>query len=202
MFERPSPEQMTGLSTGDFDLGFVAAGTPQIEGCETLLVERAAYVAAVPADWPLARRETISLAELAEQPFILPPALYAPQSSATMAMFKSIGVMPHVAQEATQTNTTISLVGAGLGCSLVMATAALTQSRNVRFVAVQDVAAYGRWELIMAWRPDPPQQPRQGLRGLHRRLRARPSPAARPRRALGLTPPLHAKCSRRYLPRK
>ena len=153
LFERASPDQITGIMAGDFDIGFVVAGTPRPAGCETMLVERAPIVAAIPADWPLAQQASVSLAQLAEQPFILPPQRYAAQFSETIAMFERVGVSPLVTQEATQTSTTISLVGAGLGCSLVMATASLAGWRNVCFVPIEDEVAYPLWELAMAWDP-------------------------------------------------
>ncbi len=152
LLEHPSPEQMRGLQAGDYDIGFVTAfGTADGSGCETLLVERASFMAAVPADWPLGQDGTISLAELAKQPFIQPPQQYAAQANLANAMFKHLGVMPHVVQEATQTNTSLSLVGARLGCSLVMATAQLLQPRNVRFLRILDDVPYARWELMMTW---------------------------------------------------
>jgi DNA-binding transcriptional LysR family regulator len=101
----------------------------------------------------LAGRKSISLAELAEQPFILPPRKYTEQSE-TLNLFKNIGVVPRVEQEASQTNTTLSLVSAGIGCSLVMATAALQAIRNVKFLRVEDDLSHSTWEMAMAWHPD------------------------------------------------
>jgi DNA-binding transcriptional LysR family regulator len=153
LLEHPSPEQMRGLQAGDYDIGFVTVfGTDQGNGCETLLIERTPFVAAIPAGWPLGENGGISLAELAEQPFIQPPQQYAAQLLQTRSMFKQAGTMPHVVQEATQTNTSLSLVAAGLGCSLVMATAQLLQPRNVRFLRILDnVPSPPCWELMMSW---------------------------------------------------
>ena len=116
-------------------------------------MERSSFVAAVPADSPLARCKSVSLAELAQQPFILPPTKYTERSE-TLNLFKSAGVVPRVEQEASQTNTTLSLVSAGLGCSIVMATAALQAIRNVKFLPIKDELSHARWEMAMAWHPD------------------------------------------------
>lgn len=62
--------------------------------------------------------------------------------------------MPHVTQEATQTNTTMGLVGAGLGCSLVTASVAHVLPRNVRLLRIEDHVAQAHWELLMVWHPD------------------------------------------------
>lgn len=154
LFERSSPEQFPGMLARDFDVGFVTPFTTRPGGCDTLLVERTQIVAAVPADSPLARHSYIRLAQLAEQPFIMPPQRSAAPSLEPLTTFKALGLMPTITQEATQTNTTISLVGAGLGCSVVMATAALMQSRNVRYLPIRDEIAFPVWEMVMAWLPD------------------------------------------------
>ena len=161
LIETSSPAQISGICAGDFDIGFLVSGTQIDNSCETMVVERALNVAAIPADWPLAQQDSITMAELAEQPFIMPPRKYAmlpqqyaAQASETVNMFKRAGVMPHVTQEAQQTNTTLSLVGAGVGCSLVMATAALAQPRNVKFLPVEGAASYHPWEMVMVWHPE------------------------------------------------
>ena len=154
LFEKASPDQMPGMLAGEFDVGFVTAATDQIERCETLLVERSAFLAAVPSDSALAQCTSVSLAMLAEQEFISPPRKFAPQGYDALSMFKSAGVIPKVTQEATQTNTTLSLVSVGLGCGIVAGTAALRQTPNVTFLPITDMPAYMRWELVMVWRPD------------------------------------------------
>jgi DNA-binding transcriptional LysR family regulator len=78
----------------------------------------------------------------------------APQGYDVLSMFKSAGVIPKVTQEATQTNTTLSLVSVGLGCGIVAGTAALRQTPNVIFLPITDMPPYMRWELVMVWRPD------------------------------------------------
>lgn len=138
LFELPSAEQVAGIETGDYDIGLCTGATALVAECESLVVERAPFVAGIPADWPLAQYPEVSLLDLAEQPFIQSPQKYQAQVTENMEMFRNLGVMPRVVQEATQTNTTLSLVGAGLGWALVTATAALAQPRNVRFLPIVD----------------------------------------------------------------
>ena len=154
LFEKASPEQMPGLLAGDFDVGFVTSATEHLERCETMLVERAPFVAAVPVTSPLADEAAITLAQLAEEDFISAPQKYVPQSFDTLSMFKSAGVVPRVTQEASQTNTTLSLVGVGLGCGVVASTAALRAPPGVAFVPISDMPSYLRWEMLMVWPPD------------------------------------------------
>ena len=149
--EKASPEQVPGILAGDLDIGFVTSGTAYIEGCETLLVERAAFVAAVPADSELAQRKSMTLAMLAEQDFISAPRRYAPYSYDALSIFKTTGLIPRITQEATQTNTTLGLVGAGLGCGIVAGTAALRRPPNVTFLPITDLPTHLRWEMVMVW---------------------------------------------------
>lgn len=153
LVERSTPEQLDNIRAGTFDVGFITAGISH-EECESAVVERARLVAAVPADSPLAERRSISLALLAEQPFLLPPQKYAAQSE-LLTVFKHAGLAPRVTQETNQINTALSLVGAGFGCSLAMATAALSQPRNVAFVPIEDDSGLVPWEMAMVWNPRP-----------------------------------------------
>jgi DNA-binding transcriptional LysR family regulator len=144
---------MEGILAGAFDIGFVSGGTEIYGDCETMLMERTPAIAAVPADWKFAEQDSTNLSQLAEQPFIRPPQKYTAQSTDLLGLFKRVGVMPDVVQESSQTNTTLSLVGAGLGCSLVMATAALNQPRNVKVLPLEDSLPGRHRELMMVWNP-------------------------------------------------
>lgn len=154
LFEAASPAQVEGILAGDFDIGFMVGGTATGTECETMVMERAPLLAAVPASWKLAEQSSISLEQLAEQPFIRPPPKYSPHPTEMFNIFKRVGVMPVVVQEARQTNTALGLIGAGLGCSLVMATAALAKPGNVKFLPIDDLPTYRRWELMMVWHPE------------------------------------------------
>lgn len=152
--ELASPLQVAPILAGNCDVGFVSRNTKGIEDCETFEVERGSLVAAVPAHWPLASRECVTLADLAEYPFILPPKQdYALGSEATIALFRKAGVMPHITQSETHVSSTFALIGAGLGCGMTTGTAAVTNPHNVRFVPILDGAAAPDWSLKMIWRP-------------------------------------------------
>ena len=154
LFERSSPQQLEGILRGEFDIAFLHPSIDLLEGGERKLVERARFVAAVPAEWPLAAQPSVTLAELATQPMIMPPHKEAPSRVAEMmTAYRGVGTMPHIAQEAMQTNSTLGLVAAGMGCATVPGSAALTGRRGVAFRPITDIPAYWRWELEMAWRP-------------------------------------------------
>lgn len=153
LYERTSPDQIAGLAAGDFEVAFATLAIGDATGCETMVVEQAPFVAAVPADWPIARRESLTLAELAEQPFISASPEFRPLVLEQFDMFKSVGVMPQVVQETSQTYTSLSLVSASMGCCVVTATAALILPRNVVLLPIVDDVTYAYWQLLMVWRP-------------------------------------------------
>lgn len=154
LFEQPSPAQMQALTAGDIDVGFLAEESQNDGACETLIVERAPLVAAMPSHWPLAKRASVSLAELAEYPFILPPTQkYTDNPNEMLALFTKAGVLPTITQESTHAQTTISLVAAGLGYSLITATATLTTPRKVAFVPIEEFGGQPQWGIMMAWKP-------------------------------------------------
>ncbi len=140
--------------SGDCDVGFVSSTTKGIDDFESLTVENAPLVAALPKDWAVAARKSISLAELAEYPFILPTRLdYAMETDAIIALFRKAGVMPHVTRGDIHVSTTFTLVGASLGCTVTTGTAALAAPPNVRFIPISDIPASPTWGLKMIWRP-------------------------------------------------
>lgn len=153
LFERSSSDQVASLESGDFDVGFVQSSVARPSGLDAFTVEKAPTVAVVPASLPLADQDSVTLEDLADQPFIMPSARYLGQISDTLAVFAQKGLALNVTQEALQTNTTISLVGAGIGCSLVPATAALAHTRNVRFLPIAD-ASLPPMEIVMLWKTD------------------------------------------------
>ena len=60
LYETPSPEQVNGILAGDFDIGFITKGIAH-GGCESMLVERSRFVAAVPANSALADGDSVSI---------------------------------------------------------------------------------------------------------------------------------------------
>jgi DNA-binding transcriptional LysR family regulator len=154
LFELPSPEQMKGLRDGRFDVAFVAPTPDLPEAGDQFIVERSELIAAVPSSSPLAHRTSLHLAELCDEPMIVPAASESPtRISAGQVAFRSVGFVPQVVQEASQANTRLSLVAAGIGSALVPATAASTGRRGVVFIPVVDMPPSTRFELAIAWQP-------------------------------------------------
>ena len=88
---------------------------------------------------PLAERDAIALHEAAQEPFIMYPRAKVPGLSAlAMMRCQASGFAPRVAQEATQVQTIMSLVAAGLGVGLVAGVARQAVPRGVVCLALTD----------------------------------------------------------------
>ena len=121
LHERSTSDQIRALAAGATDLGLapLPVGDADVE-IEVLV--REPTVAAVPASHPLARARELTLGLLAEYPFVLFPREQAPgYHDLLMTSVTSAGTPPRVIQQASETQTIIGLVAAGVGVSLVPA---------------------------------------------------------------------------------
>lgn len=81
-------------------------------------------VAALSADHPLARQDRVSVSELAQTPFVLFPRHLCPRTyELVLRVCAQAGFVPEVGQEAASLSSVTVLVAAGLGVSLVPASA-------------------------------------------------------------------------------
>lgn len=135
--EDATRQMVQALREARLDAAFIRSSTADLTGLviEPLLEEP--MVAAAPADHPLAAQGRIALADLAGETFILyrRPAgqgLY----DAIIAACHAAGFSPAVGQEAPRLPSTLSLVGAGLGVSIVPAS---MRHMNVEGVAYLDL---------------------------------------------------------------
>jgi DNA-binding transcriptional LysR family regulator len=81
---------------------------------------REPIVAALPQGHTLARRAAVKLKELASEPFVLFHRSQQPgYADVVLAVCAAAGFQPRLAQEATEVQTAIGLVGAGFGVCLV-----------------------------------------------------------------------------------
>ena len=111
---------MAGLVDGLIDIGLVRSPAPNYPSVATVIVQDNHYVAALPENHPKARKVNLRLADLADEPFIMPSPL---DGSATyMSMMHACahaGFVPNIVQEASQAQTIVALVESGLGVALV-----------------------------------------------------------------------------------
>lgn len=156
--ESSTGELMQDVREGRVDAAFVrgAHGADRGVAVENVLEE--SMLAAFPADHPRVKRrarQRIALFELAEESLILyrrhsGPGLY----DAIIATCRAAGFSPRVTQEAPRILSTLSLVAAGLGVSLVPASLRRVNIEGVVYVNVAGPVKL-RAPLTLIWRDAP-----------------------------------------------
>ncbi|HEY8456757.1 MAG TPA: LysR family transcriptional regulator [Actinopolymorphaceae bacterium] len=153
-------QQLEALQSGALDAGLLRpqqpAGTPIDRlGLEVVVLERNSMVVALPAAHPLAARDEVALADLADQPFVL----YTKEPGSTgydliLDHCRRAGFTPDVVQHAKDAPTIVALVAAGLGVSLLIGPPPPIDPALVVYRPPRD--ALPTWDLGLAWAPENP----------------------------------------------
>ena len=153
--ESANLELLAMVESGDLDVGLVRYPTGSASSLLFEIVERDVFCAVVPSAHVLAAKERLTLHELAREPFVDYASTHVPGLHAmVMLVFQQAGLTPHVAQEATQVQTVISLVQSGMGVALVPSVSARLAARDVVFRPVRGLPASAGISLAMATRAD------------------------------------------------
>jgi DNA-binding transcriptional LysR family regulator len=130
--------QLEMIGEGLLDVGFLRLPIENRKEIAVTTVHREAFVAVLPSWHSLSAKKEIRLRELKGNPFVLYAREYAPGFHDLLTgMLSNAGVIPNVVQTAGEMSTVISLVDAGVGVSVVPASAA---KRIVSKVAVCSLA--------------------------------------------------------------
>jgi DNA-binding transcriptional LysR family regulator len=143
-----TPEQIAALGAGEIDVGFVRlpVSDPRLI-VRPVLDERLVAALGPRSPW----NPRLGLHSVAAEPFIIiSRARSASFYNHALGMCAASGFTPRVVQEANELFTVLSLVGAGLGVSLVPRSAALMRLPGVRFRDVKQREA--AWNIGLAWR--------------------------------------------------
>lgn len=150
--EESTAAQLVGLRSGEFDVGFLREPPRDPElTTETLMKEN--LVLAISKRHPLASRKRLRLSDLAHEDFVLfPPDLTPGLYARVLAVCAEAHVQPRIVQTSREIQTTISLVEAGLGVTIVPESVQQMAWRTVRYVPIRSPNAATR--IDVAWRPD------------------------------------------------
>jgi DNA-binding transcriptional LysR family regulator len=119
--EMVTADQVSALLRDDLDIGFVRGVDPDPR-LQSEAVAREPLRMALPRDHRLAGRARVPLRALADEPWVLFPRAIAPQLHAqVLRLCDAAGFAPRVVQESREVSTTIGLVGAGVGVTIVPA---------------------------------------------------------------------------------
>ena len=145
-----TPEQVNALGEGAIDVGFVRLPVADRRlQMRPVIHERLVAALGPRSPW----RRQLGLRSVAAEPFIIiARARSASFYDHALSICAASGFAPRVVQEANELFTVLSLVGAGLGVSLVPRSAALMRLPGVRFREVNLPEA--AWNIALAWRRD------------------------------------------------
>jgi DNA-binding transcriptional LysR family regulator len=150
--EMTSRPQVEALRKGQIDAGFLRPPV-SAAGLRLETIVREPFVLVVPEDHQLAARRSVAVSELAHEAFVLFPrnnggSLY----DQTLAACTQAGFVPTTQQEAMEIPTILGLVAAGIGVSLVPASAQNLHRAGIVYKRLRDTTA--RAEMAVAWRAD------------------------------------------------
>jgi DNA-binding transcriptional LysR family regulator len=136
--ERQSTELAIGLREGRIDAAFLRPPLETEERITLHLLEEEEMVVALPSGHALAKRKEIDLPELEKETFILYPRAVRPGlADAVVSACEKVGFTPQVQQYAPQLSSTINLVAASLGISIVPRSMQELQPHAVSYVRLQ-----------------------------------------------------------------
>ncbi|QND15865.1 LysR family transcriptional regulator [Rhizobium leguminosarum bv. trifolii] len=141
---------MQKLERGELDATFMRPGLDDPAGIRLRRLPDELMVIALPASHPLARRSSVPLAALAEEPFILFPRLVGLSlyDDVVLACRKA-GFELTVAQEAPQISSVVNLVAADLGVSIVPASISQIKLEGVAYRPIEGPPAVARLALAI-----------------------------------------------------
>lgn len=117
--EMAAAEQMDALLAGALDIG-VMRGTTADPRLHADPLAREPLRIALHRDHPRATAARVPLAALGAEPWVLFPRAIAPQlHDAVLGLCRAAGFLPRVVQESREVYTTVGLVGAGVGVTIV-----------------------------------------------------------------------------------
>ncbi|HEY0328414.1 MAG TPA: LysR family transcriptional regulator [Rhodopseudomonas sp.] len=139
------------LLSGRLDLAIVRPPEHPDKRLELSLLFYETAVVAVSDQHPLAARKRLTIADLAEQPLIVPERRARPHShDLTAKLFAEAGLEPRIAQIADEKQTIVNLVAAELGVAIVPKWTSRMAARGVRYVRLA-ASDMNRLPLAAAW---------------------------------------------------
>jgi DNA-binding transcriptional LysR family regulator len=128
------------LEARRIDVGLVRLPVMNRADLDIAVIERDVLMVGLPAEHPLAGRDALDLADLANEPFVV----ISPHSVLHTVVYivcQQAGFKPRVAQEANQLLTVLSLVQSGLGVTLVPSRLRRFAPDSVKLIPLTDPVA-------------------------------------------------------------
>ncbi len=163
--------QPSALASGEIDIGFTRSVPPEFR--KTLSSEvffREPIVAVLPRGYALEKEETIQLAQLAGEAFILCAREGAPELfDAIVSLCRRAKFSPRIVDSPRQWQSVLTMVEAGEGVALVPASVQHLRANAMSFKSLRDRNA--QVDVVLAWRRDDPDASRDRFLSLLRKNR-------------------------------
>jgi DNA-binding transcriptional LysR family regulator len=138
--EMTTKQQVEALKAGRIDVGFGRIHIDDSAVVQQVLSEER-LMAVLPAGHRLLGR-AVSLAELADEPFVLYPGSPRPSyADHVLALFANHGLQIKVVQWANELQTTIGLIAAGIGVTLVPESVHILHRYDIGYVSLVEASA-------------------------------------------------------------
>ena len=142
-------QQIDALVRAEIDVGILRSPVGD-ERIATRLLFREGIVGVVPRDHRFTASGSVSLAQLAAEPFILSGiGLNSSFRQHVLGLFERLGRPVNIAREVAEIHSIISLVGAGLGVSIAPASVSRIRVDDVAYLPISDPAP--PIEVSLAW---------------------------------------------------
>jgi DNA-binding transcriptional LysR family regulator len=139
------------LLSGRLDLALVRPPESADKRLEFLFLFHETAVVAVSERHAFAARPSLTIADLVDEPLIVPERRSRPHShDLTMKLFAEAGLRAHVVQIADEKQTIVNLVAAELGVAIVPRWTSRMAARGVRYVPLA-TSAINKLPLAAAW---------------------------------------------------
>ena len=139
------------LISGQLDMALVRPPEKPDKRLEFLFLLHETAVVAVSEHHPLASKKRVTVADLADQPLIVPERRSRPHShDLTMKLFAAAGLNARIVQLANEKQTIVNLVAAELGVAIVPRWTSRMAARGVRYVPLT-ASDMNRLPLAAAW---------------------------------------------------
>jgi DNA-binding transcriptional LysR family regulator len=160
--EMPPDALLRAVQVGRFDLGVLYRPIAGVDLAERVL-SRERLLLALPDGHPAADAPEVDLADVRDEPFVLPEQHDVPGlHSAITATFADAGIAPRAAQRGVWlVQTVLGLVAAGTGLAVVPSSAEALRRRGVTLRPIH--GARHTVDLTAVWHPEPSPGPLDGL---------------------------------------
>jgi DNA-binding transcriptional LysR family regulator len=137
LYEQTSVDCVESIRKGALDLAFIRTPTEPSDGVTIETILREPMVAVVPTGHKLGGKQSIELAELSSDTFIMyPRRIGFGVFDAVVTACERAGFSPTLGQEAPQLSSIISLVAAGMGVSVVPSTMSQYRAEGVTYLTL------------------------------------------------------------------